>query len=142
MMSELQLTRLQAQDRAKLIPKTLSADSRSQKTEKKSKMKGSSLGRSKVSDTLVRYPDFAPIVNKQSLPLRALANETRPALLKQYYYPKMQRVKREEDRPGMMALTLEPKMDPWINSSSKDVWDYVLRRMFVMQGSTIEVAIK
>jgi hypothetical protein len=142
MMSEVQLTRLQAQDRDKLVPRTLSFTSENQKGEKKPKLKGSSFGRSKMSDILARYPDFAPTANKQSLPLRALANETRPNLLKEYYYPKLQRVKREGDRPGMMALTLEPKVHPWIDRNSKDVWDYVLRRMFVMQGSTIEVAVK
>jgi hypothetical protein len=42
----------------------------------------------------------------------------------------------------MMALTLQPKKTPWIDKYSKDVWDYVLRRMFVMQGSVLEMAIK
>ena len=42
----------------------------------------------------------------------------------------------------MMALTLVPRPDPQILPEDKDVWDYVLRRMFVSPGSPLEVAIK
>jgi hypothetical protein len=61
------------------------------------------------------------------------------------YFPKPRRTTTEQKqppRPGMMALTLTPRKDPQIEPDDKDVWDYVLRRMFVMAGSTLSVAIK
>ncbi|KAJ9101487.1 hypothetical protein QFC19_005138 [Naganishia cerealis] len=60
------------------------------------------------------------------------------------YYPKPRRTTTEQKqppRPGMMALTLTPRPDPQIEVEDKDVWDYVLRRMFVMAGSPLSVAI-
>ncbi|KAJ9103271.1 hypothetical protein QFC21_002694 [Naganishia friedmannii] len=60
------------------------------------------------------------------------------------YYPKPRRTSTEQKqppRPGMMALTLTPRTDPQIDLDDKDVWDYVLRRMFVMSGSPLSVAI-
>lgn len=61
------------------------------------------------------------------------------------WYPKFRRTLTEQKqppRPGMMALTLVPRPDPQILPEDKDVWDYVLRRMFVSPGSPLEVAIK
>lgn len=61
------------------------------------------------------------------------------------YYPKPRRTSTEQKqppRPGMMALTLTPRTDPQIDLDDKDVWDYVLRRMFVMSGSPLSVAVK
>jgi len=142
MMSEVQLGRLQKQELKNTSPRAPAQKGSSVKTESKTKMRGSSFGRSNMADVLARYPDFAPKPSPQNFSLRALVNETRPNYLNQYYYPKLTRVKREEDRPGMMALTLEPKTAAWVDKHNKDVWDYVLRRMFVMQGSTLEVAIK
>ncbi|KAJ9119071.1 hypothetical protein QFC22_003562 [Naganishia vaughanmartiniae] len=60
------------------------------------------------------------------------------------YYPKPRRTPTEQKqppRPGLMALTLTPRKDPKIELDDKDVWDYVLRRMFVMSGSPLSVAI-
>lgn len=42
----------------------------------------------------------------------------------------------------MMLITLTPRKDPQISPDDKDIWDYVLRRMFVNPGSPLEVAIK
>ena len=142
MMSEVQLGRLQKQELQSASPRTAAQKGIGIKTDSKTKMRGSSFGRSNMADILARYPDFAPRPSPQNFSLRALVNETRPNYLNQYYYPKLTRVKREDDRPGMMALTLEPKTAAWVDKHNKDVWDYVLRRMFVMQGSTLEVAIK
>jgi hypothetical protein len=142
MMSEVQLGRLQKQESEKVGISTTSQRSANVKGENRTRMRGSSFGRSNMADVLAKYPDFAPQPSPHNFSLRSLVNETRPNYLNKYYYPKLTRVKREEDRPGMMALTLEPKTVAWVDKYNKDVWDYVLRRMFVMQGSTLEVAIK
>ncbi|GHJ88938.1 hypothetical protein NliqN6_5340 [Naganishia liquefaciens] len=60
------------------------------------------------------------------------------------WYPKFRRTLTEQKqppRPGMMALTLVPRKEPQILPDDKDVWDYILRRMFVNPGSPLEVAI-
>jgi hypothetical protein len=61
------------------------------------------------------------------------------------YHPKPRRTATEQKqppRPGMMVLTLIPRVHPQILPEDKDVWDYVLRRMFVNPGSPLELAIK
>lgn len=138
MMSEVQLSRLQRLDREKLVPRALSLVGTPSNGTSKTKVKGVSLGQNKLMDIVATYPDFAPLPSR--------LNPTSEGLLHREeadcYYPKVKRTKREEGRPGMMVLTLHPKKEPLIDKHLKDVWDYVLRRMFVMQGSTIEVAIK
>jgi hypothetical protein len=61
------------------------------------------------------------------------------------WYPKPRRntfEQRAPPRPGMMVITLIPRKDPQIMPEDKDVWDYVLRRMFVNQGSSLATSIK
>lgn len=61
------------------------------------------------------------------------------------WYPKPRRNASElraPARPGMMLLTLTPRPDPQITPEDKDVWDYVLRRMFVNPGSALAYSIK
>lgn len=139
-MSEVQLSRLQRLDREKLVPRPLTLVAGAGAGV--SKVKGTSIGKSNLTDILARYPDFAPLPAKKSLNQDPLLDRGKQESLSDCYYPKLKRNKREGSRPGMMALTLQPKKTPWIDKYSKDVWDYVLRRMFVMQGSVLEMAIK
>ena len=144
-MSEVQLLRLQRSDREKLKPRALALVGTSASGAGKMKVKGTSFGKSKFTEILSRYPDFGPLPARRprsSPAADSLLDREQQDSLSDSYYPKLKRTKREEGRPGMMALTLQPKKQPWIDKHSKDVWDYVLRRMFVMQGSTLEVAIK
>ena len=47
-----------------------------------------------------------------------------------------------EEAPPLMAMTLEPKKVSPMNADNKDVWDYVMRRMFVTKAGTLQTAIK
>lgn len=61
------------------------------------------------------------------------------------WYPKPRRNLSEQKappRPGMMVISLIPRRDLQIRAEDKDVWDYVLRRMFVNQGSPLAHSIK
>lgn len=61
------------------------------------------------------------------------------------WYPKPRRNTYEQKappRPGMMVISLIPRRDPQIHPEDKDVWDYVLRRMFVNPGSALAHSIK
>lgn len=83
--------------------------------------------------------DVAP-VSEPDVPTDPLLS-TNPEL----WHPKPRRTQTETKqppRPGMMALTIKPRADPQIAAEDKDVWDYVLRRMFVNPGSPLASAIK
>lgn len=95
--------------------------------------------KSRTAQKAISEPETSspPILSAPSDPMLS----TDPEL----WYPKFRRTLTEQKqppRPGMMALTLVPRADPQIMPEDKDVWDYVLRRMFVSPGSPLEVAIK
>jgi hypothetical protein len=45
-------------------------------------------------------------------------------------------------RPAMMGILLEPKRDSVVTLDQKDAWDYVLRRCFIKEASSIGEALK
>jgi hypothetical protein len=139
-MSEKQLSRLRRVERDSSKPKLLSFSTKEQ-AGLPVKVRGTAFGQHKIADVMERYPDFSPMKSETASIDDRLADTTAQSL-DSYYYPKVKRSKREAGRPGMLSLTLEPRKRGLIGRNNKDVWDYVLRRMFVMQGSPLEMAVK
>lgn len=46
------------------------------------------------------------------------------------------------DRPMMLGVLLEPKLDSPVNLNNKDEWDYVLRKCFVTEAQSIKSSLK
>ncbi len=100
----------------------------------------------------LRSPDAASVASAASepafpsVPLRA-ASAPADILLSpdpELYYPayKARAAAHGAERPGMMGITLVPKKESLVHTDNKDAWEYVMRKLFVMQNQAIGMSIK